>query len=319
MRHPSEIKKFVKKNGTYMLKRAKSGKNDPDDLNPDDSGVDEPLNKSTEKQDIQTDINNNDINNNKKSKKQNEKNHSKNTSKSMKLTNDSLEHDDVETNEDCSDILEDGEGHQEASQVFESDHEDEKSEITGTKVINTIKNQIGNQFPFNSFQQSVNNNTNNGEILSQVNNTQSKTAAAAMAAAAMANRLYPDIYSARDMFQYYAQYLPNPSFYPRIGNNDDVSAAQHLLQLRNNQSQSESNSTFIDPSKQFFNETIKNLANSLNSIHRQTLSASSTSTPINNTSKSSKNRGPRSNETSYSSSSSTSLKSEFKFKHKKEK
>ncbi|CAF0885013.1 unnamed protein product [Brachionus calyciflorus] len=43
MRHPDEIKKFVKKNGTYMLKKAKSnGKDDKNDLNPEDSGVDEP-------------------------------------------------------------------------------------------------------------------------------------------------------------------------------------------------------------------------------------------------------------------------------------
>jgi hypothetical protein len=68
MRHPDEIKKFVKKNGTYMLKKtttkSKSGANGEDmdedmdeelmldadsepaaaDMNPDDSGVDEPIN-----------------------------------------------------------------------------------------------------------------------------------------------------------------------------------------------------------------------------------------------------------------------------------
>src|SRR5579883_3195840 len=58
MRHPDEIKKFVKKNGTYMLKKttssSKSSKNESlddsfstsrggqDDVNPEDSGVDEP-------------------------------------------------------------------------------------------------------------------------------------------------------------------------------------------------------------------------------------------------------------------------------------
>lgn len=59
MRHPDEIKKFVKKNGTYMLKKAKNvggssktpsneslddsfSTTKPDDANPDDSGVDEP-------------------------------------------------------------------------------------------------------------------------------------------------------------------------------------------------------------------------------------------------------------------------------------
>ena len=61
MRHPDEIKKFVKKNGTYMLKRAKmsskncdggAGSSDLDesmrtDINPDDSGVDEPCNSGT--------------------------------------------------------------------------------------------------------------------------------------------------------------------------------------------------------------------------------------------------------------------------------
>ena len=63
MRHPDEIKKFVKKNGTYMLKRAKMSAKNSDsmdtganldesmrtsitDINPDDSGVDEPLNGS---------------------------------------------------------------------------------------------------------------------------------------------------------------------------------------------------------------------------------------------------------------------------------
>lgn len=63
MRHPDDIKKFVKKNGTYMLKKTKStskGGSNPDEmgspsddlddsmntteLNPDDSGVDEPFN-----------------------------------------------------------------------------------------------------------------------------------------------------------------------------------------------------------------------------------------------------------------------------------
>lgn len=57
MRHPDEIKKFVKKNGTYMLKKSKSSSKTPsneslddsfstskhgDDGNPEDSGVDEP-------------------------------------------------------------------------------------------------------------------------------------------------------------------------------------------------------------------------------------------------------------------------------------
>ena len=48
MRHPDEIKKFVKKNGTYMLKKTKQGKKDDKDTNPDDSGVDEPCRVKSE-------------------------------------------------------------------------------------------------------------------------------------------------------------------------------------------------------------------------------------------------------------------------------
>lgn len=51
MRHPDEIKKFVKKNGTYMLKKAKQNKkDDKNDTNPDDSGVDEPARGKNEEE-----------------------------------------------------------------------------------------------------------------------------------------------------------------------------------------------------------------------------------------------------------------------------
>ena len=76
MRHPDEIKKFVKKNGTYMLKRAKiNAKNNIDSTNPDDSGVDEPSKTTNGANPKKT---NDSISENKKSAKKNNSKLSKN-------------------------------------------------------------------------------------------------------------------------------------------------------------------------------------------------------------------------------------------------
>ncbi len=277
MRHPDEIKKFVKKNGTYMLKRAKmNAKNSNEaldasisvcgvgggggldesmrtsitDINPDDSGVDEPTNKKTSS--IKNKSENNNTNKN--------TNHSKkamSNSKTSQPGNDNEECPDDD--EEIYDEIDDDENRDDSTLDEEAMDHNSNYKIDSASISSS---------PFSGISH---NSSNNKQNTDDNNNNNSHQAAAALIAAAMtgANRLYPDLYTAHDLLQYYAaaaglqQQSPSmaSTYFSRLlktapssstQSKDDVNAAQFLMQLRN---QNEN---------QLLNETIKNFTNNIN-------------------------------------------------------
>ena len=238
MRHPNEIKKFVKKNGTYMLKRAKlsdkSGlhlldatcatDNDMDaesiktDLNREESSVDEESSFYEHNEPLETRVVVVGKHLQRQIKKENKQQqmHSKYDNSMPPATED----------------IENENFYDEDEELDEQVEEDERE--TGKEANPT--SALGNG----------------------INNT------------------YPDLYA--DMLQYYqavaaaaAAGLPANYFsklMPSHSTKDDVSAAaQHLMQMRHQEAEAAAGT-------QFLNETIKNFAHSINLQRGQQLNAS---------------------------------------------
>lgn len=285
MRHPDEIKKFVKKNGTYMLKRAKmNAKNSESmetintnttnldesirtDLNPDDSGVDEPgsINKSKQSKKKTNDTLKNENNKN--------KNHSTKTMSNNIKQETNNDNEDEYPDEQVDEEIED----EDLDNLGDSRNRDDSTVDEEAMEHNSCKKDSSSSSSPYSGSISHENNTINGEMKT---NTQAAAALFAAAANAMtgANRLYPDFNAVNDLFQYYAaaaglqQQSPSmaSTYLSRIfnktssqSNKDDVHAAQSLMQLKCNQNDNQLNFSNFDTNNNnhFLSETIKNFTN----------------------------------------------------------
>lgn len=286
MRHPSEIKKFVKKNGTYMLKRAKvndknssmdsallSGDIDDsvsikDEVSPEDSSIDESFYENPE-----LNVKNNLV----KTKKKNTTSyHSK---KIHKLIN----------NEQLA--------------VHETDLLYNENEVEDEPELEE----------------------NNSEHTDEVKKSSTQSPQSSMNPLFSSNpNVYPGLYSAHDMFQYYqaaaaaaASGLP-ANYFSKISPKDDIGAAQFLTHLRSQNMNANSPSGLVDNGNKFLQETIKKFADSINlqntnsNLYNSTLTNSGQSQDI-----LVHQKGYQSNDvSSASSTSSTSSKSSSNSKKK---
>jgi hypothetical protein len=329
MRHPDEIKKFVKKNGTYMLKRAKmSAKNNDTmdtganldesmrtsitDINPDDSGVDEPLNgslvgttstnatgltttnKNKQSKKKAANIDNlNAINNKNKNKVKNHSNKKSAMSNKNNLTECNREgNDDPDEDDDDEEFNDEANNNKDDSTVDEEandQHSSYKMDSMSSSPYSGISHNSSGAIGFKPMGEENNNNNNNnnnntnGEMKSNNNTQQANATAAFIAAMAGANRMYPDLYSPNDLFQYYAaaaglQQSPIASAYlsrflkssptssstsSTSSSKDDMNTAQLLMQLRNQNDSLLNNFNFENHNinNQFISDTIKNFTN----------------------------------------------------------
>ncbi len=290
MRHPNEIKKFVKKNGTYMLKRAKmndksgdmaSGSNDIDveenesmgfnDQNPEDSSIDESFyeNPSAATPSGPKKKNNND----------NVSNHSKKF---------------VKSEEDEEDLDTDVYGN------YEEDEEEPEPEENNSNVEEN-NNKVGNPLTFPA--------TNQTNSLSPYSDLYS------------AHEMF-QYYQATN---YFSNLMSNNN-----QSKDELNAAQFLLQLHNHAEQQGSSVSLgqLDPaSNQFLQETIKNFASSINlsnslaskigSIKKESISRSNDLSSSSSTSSASPKSSSSNNDANITDNmlSKNSFKSNYNYSH----
>ena len=294
MRHPDEIKKFVKKNGTYMLKRAKmTTKAELDEskteMNPEDSGVDEPDNKTAKANKAKA----NKANNSKKNQKNN-------FEECDEVDGDLAE--DEELDENCDDM----EGCIDEEDDICNDGEN-KNTNTNNKHVNN-KNQKSNKLNKNGDNKSATELINN--LLSSASSVSSSSSSSSSASSsssspplpslntAMPNpqpnfysELYPYMYSAQ--MAYFSRLMSSPN---------DADAI--LMQLRN---QVEMNNNLLD--NRILNESLQTLASTFSNLNRTSTNTSNQNATNGNTNdlQSKLKRSSNKSEVSstYSSASST--------------
>lgn len=262
MRHPDEIKKFVKKNGTYMLKRAKmSTKAELDEskaeMNPEDSGVDEPDNKTAKASKAKA---NKAANNSKKNQK--------NNFEECDEVDGDLLAEDEELDENCDDM----EGCIDEEDDICNDGENKNTNTNNNKHVNNT-NQKSNKLNKNGDNKSATELINN--LLSSASSVSSSSSSSSSASSsssspplpslntAMPNpqpnfysELYPYMYSAQ--MAYFSRLMSSPN---------DADAI--LMQLRN---QVEMNNNLLD--NRILNESLQTLASTFSNLNRTSTNTS---------------------------------------------